>query len=460
MMPSLPVDFIDQMNRILKDEFPLFMETYHQPSTRAFRINTQKIPTQKLMNQVPFSLDSVLWCKDGYYFRYPQDRPGKHAYHVAGLYYIQEASAMAPVEALDPQPGEFILDLCSAPGGKTTQIATKMKGKGLLVANEIDTKRSRILVENIERLGVIHAVMLNESPERLATRFPQFFDRILVDAPCSGEGMFRKDPDTIKRWSPRLIDKCALLQKNILEAAAKMLRPGGRLVYSTCTFNSIENESVIESFLNQHPNYSLIPVPQRKYYQPGYDRNGLTARLWPHRLRGEGHFIAVLQKKEERFVNHFNYSSFKPLSKKMKLLLEDFWDETFLTPFPSEQSFSMYGDHVYLVSDQLPSLQGLKVKRPGFYLGEIRKARFIPSYALAMIQNASSVQRIINFSEKDPDLYRFLQGETLYSNQSKGWTIIAVDDYPICWGKIAGGIIKNHLPKWLRWNQHMLSEID
>lgn len=453
-MLSLPDDFIEQMKRLLKNEFPVFMSTYHESSIRSLRVNTQKIQFEKLKKQVPFSLESIPWCKEGFYFNYPQDRPGKHVYHAAGLYYIQEASAMSPVAALEPKPGEIVLDLCAAPGGKTTQIADKMKGQGILVANEIDPKRCRVLVENVERLGVTNAIILNETPKRLADRFPQFFDRILVDAPCSGEGMFRKDPDTIKRWSSRLMKKCATLQEHILSLAATMLRPEGRLVYSTCTFNTIENESVIESFLAKHPDFELIPVSQREHYQSGYDANSFTVRLWPHRLHGEGHFVAVLQKKEGPFVKDFHYAPHNSLSNEVKKLLQSFWKETFTTSFPMERSFVLYGGHLYLVSDHLPYLNGLKVKRPGFYLGEIKKNRFIPSHALAMIQNPSSTQRMMNFSVDDPNLYHFLQGETLPTNQRKGWMIIAVDSFPISWGKSAGGILKNHLPKWLRWTEH------
>lgn len=450
-MVSLPDDFIEQMQQILHDEFPAFLKTYHQPSTRSLRVNTQKIPTKKFRKQAPFTLQSIPWCKEGYYFNYPQDRPGKHVYYAAGLYYIQDASAMAPVEALEPQPGETILDLCAAPGGKTTQIAAKMQGEGMLIANEIDSKRCRVLIENLERLGVKNALILNETPERLAQRFPQFFDRILVDAPCSGEGMFRKDPDTKNRWSARLIKKCAQLQERILSLAATMLRPNGRLVYSTCTFNIIENEAVVEAFLKKHPDFELIPVPQQQHYQTGYDTNALTARLWPHHLQGEGHFIAVLQKKEGNPIKGLHYSKQTSLPNETKQLLRSFWEETLTTSFPSESSFVRYGNHLYLVSDHLPSLNGLKVKRPGFYLGEVRKKHFLPSYALAMAQSSSTIQRMVNFSVDDPHLQRFLQGETLQTDQNKGWIIVAVDSFPISWGKSAGGMLKNHLPKWLRW---------
>jgi len=447
---TLPEEYITQMRQLLADDFPKFMEIYQQPPIRSLRFNTLKIHDKQL-KQIPFSLQPVPWCKEGYYFQFPKDRPGKHIYHATGLYYIQEASAMSPVEALAPKPGEIVLDLCAAPGGKTTQISTKMEGKGMLFANEIDPKRCRILIENVERIGIRNAIILNETPKRLANRFPQFFDRILVDAPCSGEGMFRKDPDTRKRWSSRLIRKCAELQYHILASAAVMLRPTGRLVYSTCTFNTFENEAVIQSFLANHPEFELIPVPQRDLFQEGYDPKGLTARLWPHQLKGEGHFIAVLQKKDQQLVKDVQYNTQKPLPNQIKQILQSFWNDTFDTPFPIDQPFLLFGHHVYLVPERLPSLKGLKVKRPGLYLGMVKGKRFIPSYALAMTQRATSVKRTVNFSADSPDLSYFMQGGTLKTDQEKGWVLITVDSYPLSWAKSADQMLKNHLPKWLRW---------
>ena len=449
-MVSLPEEYVAQMKQLLTKDFSKFMEIYHQPPTRSLRFNTLKMHDTH-MKHMPFTLKPIPWCKEGYYFQYPQDRPGKYIHHATGLYYIQEASAMSPVEALGPQPGEVVLDLCAAPGGKTTQISAKMEGKGMLFANEIDPKRCRVLIENVERIGAPHTIILNETPKRLADRFPQFFDRILVDAPCSGEGMFRKDPDTIKRWSARLIKKCAELQEHLLSYAAAMLRPNGRLVYSTCTFNTTENESVIQSFLAKHPEFELLPVPQHQHYQAGFDAHSLTARLWPHHLRGEGHFIAVLQKKESPLIKDVKYTIPKPLPNSIKQILQSFWEETFTTPFPSEQPFTLYGDHLYLISERLPSLNGLKVKRPGLYLGMIKGKRFIPSYALAMVQNASTVQRTINFSVDQPDLSYFMQGRTLQTDQEKGWILVTVDSFPLSWAKSADRMLKNHLPKWLRW---------
>src|SRR5690606_33926647 len=239
----------------------------------------------------------------------------------------------------------------------------------------------------------------------------------------------------------------------ILSHAAKMLRPMGRLVYSTCTFNTIENESVIQSFLAEHPEFELLPVPQQHHFQAGYDADALTARLWPHHLRGEGHFIAVLQKRESRIIKDVKYVPNQPLPNAIQQILQSFWKETFHTSFPSERSLTLYGNHLYLLPDRIPSLHGLRVKRPGLYLGMVKGKHFIPSYAFAMIQETSNVQRTINFSVDQPELTHFMQGRTLQTDVEKGWILITVDSLPLSWAKSADGMLKNHLPRWLRWTQ-------
>ncbi|MBH8603854.1 RsmF rRNA methyltransferase first C-terminal domain-containing protein [Thermoactinomyces sp. CICC 10522] len=462
-MVSLPVDYLEQMKQLLQEEYPSFYHTYEEPPTRSLRVNILKTSPEQLKVRVPFHLESVPWCPEGFYYNHELDRPGKHVYHAAGLYYIQDASAMAPAEALEPQPGENILDLCAAPGGKTTQIAAKMKGKGILVANEIDAKRIKALVENLERCGVTNAVVLNENPGHLSERFSGYFDRILVDAPCSGEGMFRKDADACERWSIRATEKCADLQLEILEAAAPMLRPGGRLVYSTCTFNPRENEELIWRFLQLHPDFKLIPVPQRQYYRSGRpdwireadNKLVKAARLWPHHLRGEGHFVAVLQKEATAEGSKKRPGKWPPVHAQARKLWERFASETLTdTNFLSNGTFTLYGEHLYYVPVDIPSLKGLRVERPGRYLGQAKKNHFVPSHALALSLDPQMVKRQCNFTVDDPDLLRYLQGETLPSAQSKGWTLVTVDHFPLGWGKVSGGLLKNHYPKWLRFDKN------
>ncbi|MBA4494592.1 RsmB/NOP family class I SAM-dependent RNA methyltransferase [Paenactinomyces guangxiensis] len=460
-MIPLPPDYLEQMKRLLGSEYSAFIRTYEQPPTRALRVNTLKITPEELKERVPFHLNPIPWCKEAFYYEHDLDRPGKHVYHAAGLYYIQDASAMAPAEALEPQPGEKVLDLCAAPGGKTTQIAAAMRGEGLLVANEIDGKRIKALVENLERCGVTNAVVLNENPIRLTARFAGFFDRILIDAPCSGEGMFRKDNDACERWSLRAVEKCGDLQLEILTSAAPMLRPGGRLVYSTCTFNPTENESLIGRFLKQHPEFHLIPVPQAIHYQPGrpdwmdapQEKLTQAARLWPHHLHGEGHFVAVLEKGEAAEGTKQRPGKFPPVHAEAVKQLRQFTKQTY-AKHQFEGPLTLYGEHLYQVPEKLPSLKGLKVERPGRYLGQVKKGRFVPSHALALSSRAEWLQQTINFSPEDPQLLLYLQGEALPVDMAGGWTLVTVDQFPLGWGKSSGGLLKNHYPKWLRRDKY------
>ena len=302
----LPQKFTERMQSLLGQEYAAFETCLLQEPRRSLRINTLKSKDgqgKDILSVLPFSLSPVPWAETGYYYE-EEEQPGRHPFHQAGLYYIQEASAMAPVTFLEAKPGERILDLCAAPGGKSTQIACAMEGRGTLVCNEIHPARARILSENVERMGITNALVLNETPERLSGRFEEYFDRILVDAPCSGEGMFRKNDAALEEWSEENVQLCAGRQAQILDAAAGMLKPGGRLVYSTCTFAPEENEGSISRFLERHPDFELLSMPLTEGMEPGRgewtehpaEDIGYTIRLWPHKVQGEGHFVAVLEK--------------------------------------------------------------------------------------------------------------------------------------------------------------------
>ncbi|KLU59472.1 ribosomal RNA small subunit methyltransferase F [Peptococcaceae bacterium CEB3] len=292
----LPQPFQERMSALLGTEYPAFAASYEAPRTNGLRVNTLKINPGSFQERGLFALEPIPWAKDGFYYDY-REQPGRHPYHGAGVYYLQEPSAMAAVSYLDPRPGERILDLAAAPGGKSTQIACLLQQRGLLWANEIDSSRARILALNLDRWGACNVIVSNESPRRLAEHLPEYFDRVLLDAPCSGEGMFRKNPSAVREWSPENVRACAQRQGLILESAACLLKPGGRLVYSTCTFSPAENEETILSFLAKHPEFSPLELPDPTpdfVHSPGLPG---AVRLYPHRLRGEGHFIAALQKK-------------------------------------------------------------------------------------------------------------------------------------------------------------------
>lgn len=454
MPMNLPADFLNRIKGLLPDEeYMDFLKSYDMEKAQALRINTLKADPSKFINNSPFPLQPVPWCPVGFYYS-SKSRPGKHPYHDAGLYYIQEPSAMAAAELLDPQPGEKILDLCAAPGGKTTHIAQKMRQKGLLVTNEIHPARAKILSQNVERLGIRNALVVNETPERLAQRFVNFFDRILVDAPCSGEGMFRKDEQARAEWSLENVALCSKRQLEILSCAAHMLRPGGRLVYSTCTFSPEENEGTIACFLKHFSKFKIEKIDAFDGFSHGREDwiqdpvSGIqeTLRIWPHLLRGEGHYIAVLKKDLD-----------SPSS-----IIQDADNNNVIVPEynnfcrdciiqPPQGKLYLFGEQLYQLPESIFNLQGLKVLRAGLHLGTVKKKRFEPSHSLALVLKDNQVCRVLDLKSDSPELFAYLYGEAVPTNGEKGWTLITVDGYSIGWGKCSDGIIKNHYPKGLRW---------
>lgn len=449
---ELPIRFCEKMREILGDEYDAFIKSYDENKKSALRVNTLKGGEEKLFAILGEHLSPVPWTHDGYFYDETL-KPGKSPLHEAGAYYIQEPSAMVPAELLQARPGECILDLCAAPGGKTTKIAADMKGEGLLVANEIHPKRAAILSSNVERMGIRNAIVTNESSDRLLKKFPEFFDRILVDAPCSGEGMFRKDGEAIAQWSEDNVIRCAARQREILENAAGMLRPGGRMVYSTCTFSPEENEKMIIGFLNDHSEFSAEKIEPPPYVSKGRPelaggdgRAALTFRVWPHLIKGEGHFAAVLKKDGEN-ENQFRQSVKAPCPKEYQKLYKEFADSFLIDPPPGE--ISAFGENLYIMPPFLPSLDSIKVLRFGLHLGTVKKNRFEPSHSLAMALKPGDAQNV-NFKIGDREIYAYLRGETVPAENLKGWSLVCVEGYTAGWGKAAGGILKNHYPKGLR----------
>ena len=427
----LPEAFLTRMQQQLGEEYAEFLRSLERPRAVALRFNPLKGDAPIL----PFVGENVPWEPRGYYYD-PEARPGLHVYHEAGVYYLQEASAMAPVALLDPQPGEKICDLCAAPGGKTTQIAGRMLGEGFLLCNEINPKRAKILSRNIERMAVPNALVTNEHPQNLASRFPGFFDRVLVDAPCSGEGMFRKEEAAVTDWSQETVEMCARRQAEILHSAARMVRPGGRLVYSTCTFAPEEDEEAVAAFLATHPEFvpEEIPAP---WFVPG--ENG-SHRMWPHKLLGEGHFAAVLRKTsgEEDDI---------PPAKSEKLPKEwtSFAKELGIT-LPEGKCIS-FGQTLYWVPEEMPDVSRMKVLRPGLELGIAKKDRFEPAHALALWLKECKTQ--VSFAPDSPEIAAYIHGDVIPSDK-KGWCLVKAGPYAIGWSKGDGRVLKNHYPKGLR----------
>ncbi|MBO9608957.1 MAG: RsmB/NOP family class I SAM-dependent RNA methyltransferase [Paenibacillaceae bacterium] len=449
----LPPDFVRRTREQLGDDATQFLASYGEPRTQGLRLNPLKYRTtatagdplaQQLIEL--FGLTPVPWCEGGYYYD-ESSRPGKHPFHAAGLLYIQEPSAMSAAELLAPQPGDLVLDLAAAPGGKSTQIAGRLQGRGLLVANDIHSARAKILSENIERFGIANAVVTNAAPDKLAAKFPGFFTKIMLDAPCSGEGMFRKDPDAIAEWSEAHVAMCAGRQLDIARQALLMLKPGGTLAYSTCTFNREENEAVVAALLADHPGLKLVR----------------TERIWPHERRGEGHFVAVLRSTGDNATQtHDERRGGK--ERKLPKPAAEAWAAFAafareLAPawrLPSGKPL-LFGEQLYVLPAdagfEAERLDGLKVLRPGLHVATVRKGRIEPAHALALALHANDLpaDRQVELAADDPAVHAYLRGESLpFPASLPGWTLVTTGGFPLGWGKTSNGELKNHYPKGLR----------
>lgn len=451
----LPQKFMDRMKQMLQEDYPAFLQSYDRPAYQALRVNTLKGTKEEFLKKAPFSTSPLSWEENGFYYG-SDDTPGKHPYHSAGVYYMQEPSAMASAVFLEAKPGERILDLCAAPGGKSTQIASAMQGEGLLVSNEIHPARAKILSGNIERMGIKNAIVTNESPQSLAKVFVEYFDRIMVDAPCSGEGMFRKNETAVEEWSTENVKLCANRQLEILNCAASMLHAGGRIVYSTCTFAPEENEGTISRFVKEHPEFSICKGRHFEGMSHGMPEwiqepaSGLenTIRLFPHRLKGEGHFVAILEKQTGAESGYCTGGLEKGIKEKETAEFFDFSKQFLRTEF--QGTLVRFKDQLYLAPQQIPVLKGLKVLRPGLHLGTLKKGRLEPAHALALDLTEKDVVYSYDMRSDGEEISAYLNGQTFPVDGEKGWYLLSVDGYSTGWGKLAGSIMKNHYPRGLR----------
>ena len=428
----LPEAFLERMSHQLGTEYPAFLESLERPRAVALRFN----PLKGEMPALPFVQEPVPWEPMGYYYD-PEARPGLHPYHEAGVYYLQEASAMSAVALLDPRPGERICDLCAAPGGKSTQIAGRMQGSGFLLCNEFNPKRAKILSRNVERLGIANALVTNEHPAHLAEKLPGYFHRVLIDAPCSGEGMFRKEEAAVTDWSVETVEMCARRQAEILHSGAALVCPGGRLVYSTCTFSPEENEETIRAFLQSHPDFTPEET-EAPWFTPG--ENG-SYRLWPHKLLGEGHFVAVLRRNGTPEEDETTAFGREKLPKQWELFAKEMEIR-----LPEGRPVS-FGNTLYWAPPAMPDLHGLKVLRPGLELGEEKQGRFVPAHALALYLHTAS--RVLDVAPDSGEIAKYLHGDVIPC-EAVGWCLVTVGGYAIGWGKGDGKMLKNHYPKGLR----------
>ena len=492
-MVNLPEEFEMKMKKLLGSEYEEFLASYDHPRNFGLRVNVDKISPKEFEKIAPFHLTKIPWTENGYYYE-EQDMPARHPFYYAGMYYLQEPSAMTPASRLVSKPGDRVLDLCAAPGGKATELGAHLHGKGVLVANDISASRAKALLKNIEVFGIRNSFVVNEVPAKLAENFPEFFDKILVDAPCSGEGMFRKDPAVAKVWDGNKPFECAKQQKEIITRAAQMLAPGGDMLYSTCTFSPEENEQVIQFLLDSRDDMEIREIQPYEGFAPGRleAANGTPdlkkcVRIWPHKMAGEGHFLALLHKKapgetagaqendrnghpnrETMVDEHKNQvegtiSDIKGIGKpEIKALTEFFADVSMEMNW---KQVEVRKGQVYLVPEALGTRKGLVFLRNGLYLGEIRKDRFEPSQSFAMALKKKEYMAVIDLDYSDVRVEKYLRGETLEVDDivernlqkaeemhnakamkkrlEKGWQLVCVNGYPLGWGKLVNGTLKN-----------------
>lgn len=431
-MIKLPQRFLDDMKGILQDEYDDFIKSYDEAKTTGLRVNTLKINTDDFLKLNLYNIKPIPWTEEGFYYDDKVDRPGKNPLHEAGAYYLQEPSAMSVVPYLDIKEEDKVLDMCAAPGGKSTYILSKLNDTGLLVSNEINSTRIRALGENLERFGARNCIITNTDSSSLRKIFKGYFDKIVIDAPCSGQGMFRKDEVAISDWSYAKVIECQNIQKDIIRDGYDMLSEGGILVYSTCTFAKEENEDVINEFIDEYKDAKLIEMK----------------RMWPHKVKGEGHFVAKIQKLEDEDCN-VKYIKMKKIDKEVKDYRE--FEKKFLN-ISMDNRFDIRGENLYLIPEECPDTKKLKVLRYGMHLGMLKKNRFEPSHALSHYLKMEDVKNIENFSVNDSKILDYLRGNTIETGKSRGWVLVCVEGIGIGWGKESNGILKNHYPKGLRIN--------
>ena len=472
-MADLPQSFLDSMKEILGEDYEAFLAGFDGQRQYGLRVNTLKMNLEEFERIAPFHLKKVPWISNGYFYE-AEDVPAKHPFYSAGLYYLQEPSAMTPASRLKVQPGERVLDLCAAPGGKATELGAALQGEGLLVANDINTARARALLRNLELFGISNSFVTNEPPHVLAERFPEFFHKIMVDAPCSGEGMFRKNPAVVDSWQEKGPEYFSKLQREIIVQAADMLLPGGMMFYSTCTFSPLENEKTITHLLKERPDMEVIPMEDYEGFAEGltsyrgevFDEScKLCRRIWPHKMSGEGHFMALLHKKNgtpQQVQQTVSQSSIwwekcKGLNKEQKAAAEDFFSHVNIAY--DEKRIDVRGDNLYYLPAPKYDGRGLHFLRNGLFMGEFKKKRFEPSQPFALALHAQDFDQVLDFPADDERLSRYLRGETLDvsdliagEKKRKGWQLVMVAGHPLGFGKLVNNNLKNKYPAGWRKN--------
>lgn len=464
----LPESYVNTMKELLgEEEAAKYFESFDKTPFAGMRINTLKTDVDEFLKMSPYELRPVPWTRKGFYYN-NSDKPAKHPFYYAGLYYLQEPSAMVPASILPVNPSDKVLDLCAAPGGKTTELGAKLNRSGLLVSNDISPSRAKALLKNVEICGIPNAIVTNEAPYSLAKHFSCFFDKILVDAPCSGEGMFRKDNSIIKNYEQYGTAYYNNIQKEIILYAADMLRPGGDMVYSTCTFSPLEDEQLITYLINERPCMSISHIVLdngidandddypldfgRPQWSDGDETLKECARLWPHKLEGEGHFAVLLHKGEDAPYTAPAIGQTKTRPDKL--------DETFLEfikkiniDFDMDR-FLAQGTKIYYLPEGKPDMKGIRIMRNGLFMGEVKTKRFEPSQALASSLRADEFDNVLSLGADDDRVIRYLKGETIEADDEKlanGYVLVCVEGKSLGFAKNNNGSLKNkYLPGW-RW---------
>lgn len=449
-MKKLPEEYISRMKKLLGDEYESYEKSLHDSPVRAFRVNTDKISLVDFEKINIFSTQKIPYVENGYYLEY--EKIGNHPYHHAGMIYVQEPGAMAPAECIDIEPDWKILDMCAAPGGKSTQLKNKLGQNGILVSNEIIPSRCKILTGNIERLGLGNTVTTCMDTAKLAKTFPKTFDMIMVDAPCSGEGMFRKEDIAIDEWSSENVQKCAIRQAEILENAVVALKDGGYIVYATCTFSLEENEMMIDSFLLNHPEFELIPVKDcvRENTEDGIFFDGcqcenisFARRFYPHKSKGEGQFMTVLHNINEHISDH---QTVKKNNEKIDRIITDFLDDV-LIEYKKDNVLMYNGNPVYFTPDF--EINKGTAFSCGITIGEIRKNYIQPHHQFFMGMG-KYFKRKIYLTADSEETKKYLHGEEISVDCENGWAVVMIDGCSVGGAKVVNGRAKNHYPKGLR----------
>lgn len=433
---KFPEEFIDRMRKTLGDDYEAFEQSFDEPVFTGLRVNTEKISVSDFLDQFPYPLKSIPWTKDGFYYSV-EDPVTKHPYYHAGLYYIQEPSAMAPVNILELSRGDVCIDLCAAPGGKSMQIAAAIGESGILVSNDINDSRIKAIVRNVEKYGLRNVVVINEAPSRIASRMGGCFDAVLVDAPCSGEGMFKKDRKAVKSWETFGPEECRVIQRQIIDNLDHLAKPDSKIVYSTCTFSQVENEEQIEHLTSDYKCFIKRPI-----HVASISVDGHMAHIWPHLHQGEGHFISSLWTDGSlKGVDLEDYQSNEPHPLLQEFMASHFKTNALIGHFTTEK------DRIYLKPNKKLPLGGIRVVREGLLVGELKKERFIPSQALALYLKKSDFEPTVDLPSDSLNAIKYLKGETIHLDiKTEGIHLVCTDGFPVGWAKINRGTLKNMYP--------------